>query len=511
MHEPTTVSGGPNDGKLVDYYIWAGQLSGAFDYVSVGDCGVYDGYLFDPTLAYTTTTFYCNAGLFQRRLEQQPDALGAPDRRQGRVRALSGRLRSTPSATGLPAVSYTYSLDPATGNLTIHETDPLVKCTDTSYPPDTTKCATFVSAGVTDNITITQDHDGRVSWFTENFTSTDTHSHTLDLLWDQNQHFYGSSGDSSNVEYQFPGQSSFAVPTAASSVTLPATAGTIYIRMHGAADGDMNTGQGAIVYDRAATAATFTSISSGDSEFTLHQTGTVPAGGSTQYRFAFVQDYLAANVSSLAQAASAAFLNTLTVSKAGTGTGTVTSSPSGISCGGTCSHGFSYGTSVTLTATPATGSSFTGWSGGGCSGTGTCTVTTNAATAVTATFSLLPETLTVAKKGDGKGTVTSSPSGISCGATCSHSYDYGSSVTLNAKAAKGSAFCRLVGCVQRQGRVHGLADGGRVPQGDVREELLRAQAEGQEPEEGEAAAQVARLPRSARSSTRSRPRSRRGA
>ena len=63
---------------------------------------------------------------------------------------------------------------------------------------------------------------------------------------------------------------------------------------------------------------------------------------------------------------------TLTVAKSGTGAGTVTSSPAGINCGATCSANFNNGSSVTLTASPATGSSFAGWSGGGCSGTGTC-------------------------------------------------------------------------------------------------------------------------------------------
>jgi hypothetical protein len=67
-------------------------------------------------------------------------------------------------------------------------------------------------------------------------------------------------------------------------------------------------------------------------------------------------------------------------------------------------------------------------------------VTTNAAISVAATFSLIPETLTVATSGDGQGTVSSSPAGISCGATCSHSYDYGSSVTLTATADAGSSF-----------------------------------------------------------------------
>src|SRR5688500_20328505 len=68
---------------------------------------------------------------------------------------------------------------------------------------------------------------------------------------------------------------------------------------------------------------------------------------------------------------------TLQVTKNGAGSGTVTSNPSGISCGTTCSRSFSGGTTVTLSAVPASGSVFGGWSGGGCTGTGSCTVQLN--------------------------------------------------------------------------------------------------------------------------------------
>ena len=77
----------------------------------------------------------------------------------------------------------------------------------------------------------------------------------------------------------------------------------------------------------------------------------------------------------------------LSVVPAGTGSGTVTSSPSGINCGGTCNASYQTGTQVTLTAAAASGSTFAGWSGGGgCSGIAACTVTISAATSVTATF-----------------------------------------------------------------------------------------------------------------------------
>jgi len=53
----------------------------------------------------------------------------------------------------------------------------------------------------------------------------------------------------------------------------------------------------------------------------------------------------------------------LTVAKAGTGNGSVSSSPAGIACGATCENDFANGSTVTLTAAAAAGSSFTAWSG----------------------------------------------------------------------------------------------------------------------------------------------------
>jgi serine protease AprX len=141
---------------------------------------------------------------------------------------------------------------------------------------------------------------------------------------------------------------------------------------------------------------------------------------------------------------------TLTVAKAGSGTGTVTSSPAGINCGATCSAAFATGSSVTLTASVDAGSAFTGW-GGDCSGTGTCTVTMNGSHTVTATFALPARTLSVTKAGAGAGTVTSSPAGINCGASCSAGFAEGSSVTLSASADAGSTFAGWSGACSGTG------------------------------------------------------------
>jgi hypothetical protein len=127
---------------------------------------------------------------------------------------------------------------------------------------------------------------------------------------------------------------------------------------------------------------------------------------------------------------------TLTVTKSGAGTGTVTGT--GIDCGVDCSESYAFGAVVTLTAAPGASSSFAGWSGAGCSGTGSCTVTMTSAVEVTAAFSLVTNTLTIFKAGEGTGTVTGT--GIDCGADCAETYASGTVVTLTAAPGASSSF-----------------------------------------------------------------------
>ena len=128
----------------------------------------------------------------------------------------------------------------------------------------------------------------------------------------------------------------------------------------------------------------------------------------------------------------------LTVTKAGTGS--VTSTPGGIDCGSSCAASFAAGTAVALTATPAAGWVFMGWSGAGCAGAGSCSLTLTTATTVRATFAPAPVTLTVIRAGLGRGSVTSLPAGISCGTSCSASFPSGSPLVLTATASAGSIF-----------------------------------------------------------------------
>jgi hypothetical protein len=92
------------------------------------------------------------------------------------------------------------------------------------------------------------------------------------------------------------------------------------------------------------------------------------------------------SVTATFNAATVVAQHALSVSTAGSGSGTVTSAPGGIDCGGSCSARFTAGSQVTLAAAPASGSTFAGWTGAGCSGTGTCIVTLNSDQTAVATF-----------------------------------------------------------------------------------------------------------------------------
>jgi beta-glucanase (GH16 family) len=162
-----------------------------------------------------------------------------------------------------------------------------------------------------------------------------------------------------------------------------------------------------------------------------------PPDSDTHFPAAFEIDY----VRVYSRVESAGF--SLNVSKSGSGSGTVSSSPAGIDCGSTCGARIASGTNVTLTATPAPGSTFAGW-GGACSGTAPCTVAMSADYGVTAVFESgggeTSYTLNVSKSGTGSGTVISSPAGVDCGSTCSATFPTGTNVTLTATPAAGSTF-----------------------------------------------------------------------
>jgi len=202
---------------------------------------------------------------------------------------------------------------------------------------------------------------------------------------------------------------------------------------------DNSGGQASFIIQRATgLTGTYTQIAQNPPGAVSYSDATVSLGTTYCYQVAAVNSAGTSSFSDLACGSPSGGF-TITAAKAGTGAGTVGSSPAGINCGTACTYTYPAGTAVTLAATAASGSTFSGWTSGGCSGTAPCTLAGTGSITVTAAFAtLLTYTLTVTKKGPG--TVSSSPAGISCGSTCSASYASGSAVTLTAVPGRGARF-----------------------------------------------------------------------
>jgi uncharacterized delta-60 repeat protein len=133
----------------------------------------------------------------------------------------------------------------------------------------------------------------------------------------------------------------------------------------------------------------------------------------------------------------------LMVTTQGPGSGIISADHPEINCGTECSSAYPYGTSLTLSAHPASDSAFAGWESpwiGGCfrgESAGQCTVTMDNDKKVTAYFGPV---LTVTLVGPGEGSVALDPPSLTCEADCAQWYAVGSMVTLSATSMPGSSF-----------------------------------------------------------------------
>jgi hypothetical protein len=128
----------------------------------------------------------------------------------------------------------------------------------------------------------------------------------------------------------------------------------------------------------------------------------------------------------------------VSVSRGGSGAGSITSVPAGLDCGATCSARFST-TSLTLIAATSGNNSFISW-GGACSGASpACALALTQSATASATFETFKQ-LTIAKNGNGSGTVNSSPGGITCGGTCAALFPHGTPVSLTPSAGANRVF-----------------------------------------------------------------------
>ena len=150
-------------------------------------------------------------------------------------------------------------------------------------------------------------------------------------------------------------------------------------------------------------------------------------------------------VGSSGETDTASFAQTVTLSTAtagaGSGTATLTDASAGCTNVTTCLADVK--DSVTITATAASGSRFTGWSGGTCSGsTSPCTFAAGSSGETDTANFAKTATIGTATAGSGSGTVTITDSDSLAGCTnvTTCAADVGDSVTITATAASGSRF-----------------------------------------------------------------------
>ncbi len=254
------------------------------------------------------------------------------------------------------------------------------------------------------------------SWYAD--TSTQTNYTVPSLTPGATYYIAATAYDGTRNESGFSNEVLYTVPSACTFATTPA--GQSFGAGGGTGSVSVTAGSGCSwTASNPASWVTITSGASGTGNGTVNYSAA--PNTTTVSRTAGLT--VAGTVVTITQAAATA---TYSLSLSTSGSGSIGTNPPGST--------FAAGTPVTLTALPASGSTFTGWSGS-CSGTAsTCSVVMNSSLTVQASFAQAQPsyTLGVAKSGSGGGNVSIMPSGTS--------FPQGTSVTLTAKAQGNSIF-----------------------------------------------------------------------
>jgi Glucodextranase, domain B len=292
------VAIGPRDTGLLAYPL--GEL-GYLSFGAPADDSLYFSQVVDPSSFALSPQFLAGVGALLG------DSTANPGHSDVQVDGADGfdAFSATNGTPGAPSHSFTKSFDPASGDLTLHETNPYVKCADVS-------CTGYVSAGVElDRTWQTSQSDG-VAALTDVWRSTDGHAHSLVATYEQ-QVQYAANRSS----FAFAGSPGFATYDSGSTVTLPHGPGSTYIKNDRTTPDSGGTyAQGAVSYASAPDApVTFVSgdESSSNPVWTMPYSRTVPAGGSLTLRFSYAQAHALPDVRSWAAAAEQSYFPAVSI------------------------------------------------------------------------------------------------------------------------------------------------------------------------------------------------------
>ena len=302
--------GGSYDSTNGGFDAFDAQLSGQFDVVSAGGCGIFSSYVSNPvTLAQSNGFFYCNGGFFAQ-------TGGSSNRPYLKV---DGTPAYAPTALpqgamGTKTAPNTMTFDPATAKFSVEETDPIYFCAPdpATFPATPASCASATPSGVQLARTTIFDHGGRVARVTDHWSSTDGREHPLDVLYDQE--FDSSNNDGS---FQFEGSGSYQrFATGAVPPTPTSSPGSFFVKgSDAAADGDEFNPRGAVTYNDAPDAITFLQGSTSGApnhwtDLVMHYARTVPATGSSTLQFQYANAFLLSEVQGYVNEAQSTFTPT---------------------------------------------------------------------------------------------------------------------------------------------------------------------------------------------------------
>jgi hypothetical protein len=313
-----------------EYFAVSDTFAGAFYFETVGSCGLEGSEVFNA-IYEGDALFGCDAAIYGNYPEVSRSALQI-DGVNAYSPASANRVEKEigKSITGAPhAVASVERFEPGTGLMTIHEVDPIVKCSpETISPPTSTSCKGFVSAGVELERTWQTSENDHVAKVTDTWRSTDGSAHALNALYAQE---FSDDKAGGGGTFDFPGSTAFVGTAKGQAVALPAGAGAILYKSDAAEPegGDGTHPQGAVVYDSVPSGPI--SVFTGSDEtsgngFDMPYARTIPAGGTYTLRMAFVQAYGLPEANKLAQETLASYYPSVSITSPANGSTTTSSS-----------------------------------------------------------------------------------------------------------------------------------------------------------------------------------------
>jgi Glucodextranase, domain B/PASTA domain len=313
-----TISGGPNNGTPYDYYVngttftsFAGwKAPGTPAGSGTGACGGPYAAPIDSAFDIGNFPIDCMGSLlgddlniFGGRSEVVIDGRNAYDAAsaQGLFPRTGGQDNGSQDLPGFPSINVSVNWDPVTGLISSRSVESWVSCDgpDPYKPTSNILCPRFDDTGVSLTRVISTSDGGRVITLTDTWSSTDGHSHSLDLLYDDYAGVFGNAD--AERGWEFPGHSGFTQYTSGVSVPAPTSApGSILVHTNvSAADGDPNEAFGAITFGSPPAGLRFAS----GSELEEHRLLTVRPGASASLSYVYSTGYSLADVTPAAMTA----------------------------------------------------------------------------------------------------------------------------------------------------------------------------------------------------------------